>query len=222
MKKQENKITEKSSKEEMTSFFKKFVQSKIAKSNQELLLAAKTILQAEKVTKKELFNLIKEIEQFQAEMLEKEQKNIVEKKAKLLNKKEVNSSLFPATYKVADKELKKVNYDFEKIVDLYENNSNIYILCYWQKSDIEKYNYADNYNISLEKSFTFPNDFDILEVVFMTSNTKKVYACSAYTEAVLYFTESDFDFVEIQDKNKNVVDVYRLANSLEFEVYIEE
>lgn len=98
----------------------------------------------------------------------------------------------------------------------------IYLATYWSKRQIKEYDYARCYLVpasSIPKN-GFPHDLDLLQVVLTLETMKRLFALSAYTEALLTFEDGDLTPVEDVDPADGSKYAIRVAGGLEFEIYV--
>lgn len=105
----------------------------------------------------------------------------------------------------------------QELREALENGDELYIATYWSARHIKQYKYGEQYRVQAPKSF--PDDLDILSVVVCCDTVDRVYAMSAYTEAMAVFDGDDFEPVEDEDPSDNSKFTVRVSNGLEFEVY---
>lgn len=104
----------------------------------------------------------------------------------------------------------------------YNNPRAIVFATYWTEAMIKKYNYAASFlvpNKVVPKKFTY--DLDILELVFLCDNIKRLYAKSTVTDAVYFFDPSEI--APIKEKNPITDEEYliRVSNGMEYEIYVD-
>ncbi len=104
----------------------------------------------------------------------------------------------------------------------YNNPRAIVFATYWTEAMIKKYNYAAAFlvpNKVVPKKFTY--DLDILELVFLCDNIKRLYAKSTLTDAVYFF--DPIEIAPIKEKNPITNEEYliRVSNGMEYEIYVD-
>lgn len=105
----------------------------------------------------------------------------------------------------------------EDVAKAFSEGRRIYILAYWNPVQIQQFSYSESYNCLPIKSF--PDDLDVLELVFFAERTKKLWANSLYTEAMYVFLNADMDYLEAKNPYTGESFKARVSNGLEFEVY---
>lgn len=108
-------------------------------------------------------------------------------------------------------------HSIDEIRKALEDGVELYIAAYWTKRHIKQYNYGQQYDVTAPKSF--PDDLDVLSVVLACDTMERLYAMSAYTEALYRFDGEDFMPVEDEDPSDGSKFTVRVSNGLEFEVY---
>ena len=104
----------------------------------------------------------------------------------------------------------------------YNNPRAIVFATYWTPAMIKKYHYAASFLVPekvVPKKFTY--DLDILELVFLCDNIKRLYAKSTVTDAVYFFDPSEI--APVKEKNPITEEEYfiRVSNGMEYEIYVD-
>lgn len=139
-------------------------------------------------------------------------------------KKPKAKDLFPAT--ITTKELgnlKKVADKFttyEELVNTINGedfDGELYILVPWTPEQIEEFKYSERFDVPEVESF--PENYDILQVVVACERVERFFAQSAYTDALFQFEGADLEPTEYTDGAGNVL-VNRFSYNMEFEFYV--
>ena len=132
--------------------------------------------------------------------------------------------LFPAT--ITTKELgnlKKVADKFttyEELVNTINGedfDGELYILVPWTPEQIEEFKYSERFDVPEVESF--PENYDILQVVVACERVERFFAQSAYTDALFQFEGADLEPTEYTDGAGNVLK-NRFSYNMEFEFYV--
>lgn len=146
------------------------------------------------------------------------------KKPKAKTKKPKAKDLFPAT--ITTKELgnlKKVADKFttyEELVNTINGedfDGELYILVPWTPEQIEEFKYSERFDVPEVESF--PENYDILQVVVACERVERFFAQSAYTDALFQFEGADLEPTEYTDGAGNVLK-NRFSYNMEFEFYV--
>ena len=109
---------------------------------------------------------------------------------------------------------------FDQIRKALEAEKSLYFACYWSKTQIKKFEYAETYRVKPETCKNgFPNDLDILNAVITCETMDRLYAMSLYTEALFFFESEDLKAVEDTDPRSGKKFRVRVAAGMEFEIY---
>ena len=139
-------------------------------------------------------------------------------------KKPKAKDLFPAT--ITTKELgnlKKVADKFttyEELVNTINGedfDGELYILVPWTPEQIEEFKYSERFDVPEVESF--PENYDILQVVVACERVERFFAQSAYTDALFQFEGADLEPTEYTDGAGNVLK-NRFSYNMEFEFYV--
>lgn len=265
-------ITSKSSKQEMVDFITKSrVTEKSLKSRVAYTLKAFT-KDVESVTKKDLYDLAKEV--LSAIMPAKAQPVENSEKPKLLGKNKNKPEAKPETTPEAKPETKKEEKapapkikskkadekpekptvktteglttkdmpiakifpktlehealgtlvacpnkykNIKEFAKAIEDGKQILFVCYWTKRHIKEFSYAQRFEVPTPKA-GFPDDLDLLQVIYVCENIPRVYALSVYTEAMLKFFEEDLARTECKTNDGESFSM-RYSAGLEYEIY---
>jgi hypothetical protein len=119
---------------------------------------------------------------------------------------------FPATLVTKEfGKLKRCSGKYQTIDELhvdFEEGVELFVLCYWTKSDIKKYGYSKKWQVPPVKEF--PDDFDVLRPFYFSQMQEKMHCMSAYTEAY-------FDFMPDELEETEGV---RYQAGLEYQIYV--
>jgi hypothetical protein len=84
----------------------------------------------------------------------------------------------------------KAEMTIENIPDLLkaitEKKADIVIANYWNKRALKQFDY-DQLGILKKRPTEFPNDLDLLKVVYISNDSRFLYALSLYTEMICCF-----------------------------------
>lgn len=109
---------------------------------------------------------------------------------------------------------------FDQIRKALEAEKSLYIACYWSKTQVKKFEYAQAYQVKPETCKNgFPNDLDILNAVLTCETMDRLFAMSLYTEALFRFDGDDFKAVEDTDPRSGKKFKVRVSSGMEFEIY---
>lgn len=109
---------------------------------------------------------------------------------------------------------------FKELRKDLDDGKTLYFVAYWTKRLIKEFNYAMQFDVDVPKE-GFVNDLDILQAVLFCDNVERVFAMSAYTEALYRFEGSELEPVEDTDEDGNQFFI-RLSNGMEYEIYVPE
>lgn len=101
-----------------------------------------------------------------------------------------------------------------------DGGKTIYFAGYWTKRLLKEFNYSAQFDVKSPKE-GFANDLDILQAVIVCETVERLFAMSAYTEAVYRFDGDDLTPVEDTDENGNKFNI-RLSAGMEYEIYVPE
>lgn len=105
----------------------------------------------------------------------------------------------------------------EEIADAINDGKTLIFATYWTTRHIKKDEYAKVNEVPVPKN-GFPNDLDLLQVVYVCTGIPRLYAISAITEAIFYFTDEDLARLPVKAPNGDEFTM-RYSNGLEFEIY---
>lgn len=138
-------------------------------------------------------------------------------------KAEKAKSLFPATINTEAlgklKALPKKFTTYEELVAATNEedfDGEIYILVPWTPEQIKKFKYSERFDVPEVESF--PDNYDILQVVMVCERVERFFAMSTYTDAMFEFEGADLAPTEYTDGVGKVLK-NRISYGMEFEFY---
>ena len=134
-----------------------------------------------------------------------------EKKEKVIKSVEMAAS-FPETFK-CDLGTLKIRPDIKDIKELHnlvEEEVQLVLCVYWNKRQLKQFNYDTN-GICAKYPKEFPNDLDVVDLIYASENGIVAYGVSLYTEAAVTFTADQF----ATDEETGM----RYQNGAEYQVY---
>lgn len=109
---------------------------------------------------------------------------------------------------------------YESIKAAIDEEKSLYFACYWSKTQVKKFQYAESKMVKPETCKNgFPNDLDILNAVLTCETMERLFAMSLYTEALFQFEAEDFKAVEDTDPRSGKKFKVRVSAGMEFEIY---
>ena len=105
----------------------------------------------------------------------------------------------------------------EEIRNAIDEGKQIVIATYWTQRLIKKFNYAES-TLTVSPKNGFPDDLDILQVVYACSGVDLMYAISTYTEGMFLFQEDNLTPVKDKTIDGDEFEM-KYENDMEFEVY---
>lgn len=109
---------------------------------------------------------------------------------------------------------------YESIKTAIDEEKSLYFACYWSKTQVKKFQYAESKMVKPETCKNgFPNDLDILNAVLTCETMERLFAMSLYTEALFQFEAEDFKAVEDTDPRSGKKFKVRVSAGMEFEIY---
>lgn len=108
--------------------------------------------------------------------------------------------------------------DIDTLVKLIDSGVDIYIATYWTARHLKQYDYSGA--CALKEQFkSFPNDLDILQVIYSCERISRIWAASLYTDGMFRFDAEMFEPVEDTNIYTGEKSQLRVAQGMEFEVY---
>jgi hypothetical protein len=100
---------------------------------------------------------------------------------------------------------------YDEVLKAVSDGRQLVLACHWTKDEME--DYAETNEVDVPKG-GFPKDLDLLQTVVTGETVKRLWAMSFFTEAMYWFDEQDFEYVEFGDGLKS-----RESNGMMFELY---
>ena len=98
----------------------------------------------------------------------------------------------------------------KSIAEAIESGQDLYFACYWTPRHLVQFDYGTQYDVPTPKK-GFPDNIDFAQVVMVCEIAKnKLYAMSAYTEAMYSFKQEDL----------KEEDGIRFVKGMEFQIYV--
>lgn len=108
--------------------------------------------------------------------------------------------------------------DFADVRKALEKGDTLILTGYWTMRQLKKYDYAGCYEVDVPRE-AFPNNLDLMQVVYIREKSDHLFAASLYTEAFYHMRPHDFDLVEDVNPADGSKFKVRASNGMEFEVY---
>lgn len=99
----------------------------------------------------------------------------------------------------------------EKLQKAMEAGKSIVIANYWNKRALQQFSY-DQLGLLKKRVTEFPNDLDLLQVVYISDDSRFLYAISLYTEIIWVYESKEF----------KVYEGLRFSSGVEFNLYTKE
>lgn len=194
------KVPKKSNKEVLKDVIKEekvTVLKKPKKTEEEVLKdLEESIIEDEEETEEILEEEVKAKEEKPKKVTKKEDKPVTPKKEKVvtptLKTVEVLASM-PETLDTLVGKL-KIRPDIKDIKELHtliDDGVQLVICMYWNKRQLKQFDY-DALNINPKKFTEFPNDLDIVDIMYASENGLVVYGVSLYTEVSVVLRPQEF------------------------------
>ena len=103
-----------------------------------------------------------------------------------------------------------------EVREALEQGKTLIFATFWTKRHIKQFGYSMMFNVPVPKEFPF--DLDMLQALYVCDNIDRIYALSAYTEAMFQFLEEDLARVDVESNDGNTYSM-RYSAGLEFEIY---
>lgn len=100
---------------------------------------------------------------------------------------------------------------YDEVLKAVADGRQLVLACHWTKDEME--DYAETNEVDVPKG-GFPKDLDLLQTVVTGETVKRLWAMSFFTEAMYWFDEQDFEYVEFGDGLKS-----RESDGMMFELY---
>ena len=132
----------------------------------------------------------------------------------------IMAKMFPAELKTEELGHLVACYDkyttMAEVREALEQGKTLIFATFWTKRHIKQFGYSMMFNVPVPKEFPF--DLDMLQALYVCDNIDRIYALSAYTEAMFQFLEEDLARVDVTS-NDGETYTMRYSAGMEFEIY---